>query len=199
MNVLFKGDKKMSQSLKKKAILKSAESLFYNHGFHAVGMKKVIEDAGVATMTLYNHFASKEQLIEEVLKQCETQYWSYLHSYVEKDSKSPFLQVVKGHGKWMNEKGKNGCMFLRALEEYAGTNNQIELIVRNHKNDLFQYFQDLAREKGFKQNEDIASQMMLLLEGATSMAEIVGPRKAENQAIHMLKTLLKTWETMYKK
>lgn len=184
----------MSQSLKKKAILKSAESLFYNHGFHAVGMKKVIEDANVATMTLYNHFASKEQLIEEVLKQCESQYWSYLHSYVEKDSKSPFLQVVKGHGKWMNEKGRNGCMFLRAKEEFTDIDNQIEQIVRNHKNDLFQYLQGLALENGFKQCDSIASQMMLLLEGSTSMAEIVGPQKAEEQAIQMLNSLLKTWK-----
>lgn len=184
----------MSKSVKRKAILESAESLFYNHGFHAVGMKKVIEDANVAGMTVYNHFTSKEQLIEEVLKQCETQYWSYLHSSVEQDSKSPFLQIVKGHGKWMNEKGKHGCMFLRALEEYGDINNQIESIVRNHKNDLFQYFLNLSRESGFTRSEDVASQMILLLEGATSMAEIVGPKKAENQAIYMLKSLLKTWE-----
>jgi len=186
----------LSKSIKRKAILKSAETLFYKNGFHAVGMKKVIEDANVAGMTVYNHFTSKEKLIEEVLKQCESQYWTYLHSSVEKDSDSPFLQVVKGHGKWMNEKGKNGCMFLRALEEYAGTNNQIESIVRNHKNDLFQYFLSLSKETGFTFCEDVASQMILLLEGATSMAEIVGRKKAENQAIYMLKSLLKTWEAM---
>lgn len=184
----------MNKSIKRKAILKSAESLFYNHGFHAVGMKKVIEDANVAGMTVYNHFTSKEQLIEEVLKQCESQYWTYLNSSVEKDPKSPFLQVVKGHGTWMKEKGIKGCMFLRALEEYAGTNNQIETIVRNHKNDLFQFFQNISQENGYTLCEDIAAQMILLLEGATSMAEIVGPKKAEQQAIHMLKTLLKAWE-----
>src|SRR5690625_1018303 len=184
----------MGKSIKKEAILKSAESLFYNHGFHAVGMKKVIEDANVAGMTVYNHFTSKEQLIEEVLKQCESQYWSYLNSSVEKDSESPFLQVVRGHGKWMNEKGKNGCMFLRALEEYACTNNQIESIVRNHKHDLYRFLKDLSLEMGYVPCEDVASQMILLLEGATSMAEIVGPNKAENQAIYMLKSLLKTWE-----
>jgi len=186
----------MGKSIKKEAILKSAESLFYNHGFHAVGMKKVIEDANVAGMTLYNHFTSKEQLIEEVLKQCESQYWSYLNSNVETESNPSFLQVVKGHGKWMNDKGRNGCMFLRALEEYADTNNQIEHIVKNHKNDLFQYIQNIALQQGFKQCETIASQMMLLLEGATSAAEIFGPQKAENQAIDMLKSLLKTWEAM---
>jgi len=157
-------------------------------------MKKIIEDANVAGMTVYNHFTSKEHLIEEVLKQCESQNWSYLNSSVEKDSSSPFLQVVRGHGKWMNEKGKNGCMFLRALEEYGGTNNQIETIVRNHKNDSFQYFKNLSQENGYTLCEDIATQMILLLEGATSMAEIVGPKKAEQQAIHMLKSLLKTWK-----
>ena|SRR5690625_3324640 len=189
----------MSKSIKKKAILKSAESLFYNHGFHAVGIKKITEDANVAGMTVYNHFTSKEHLIEEVLKQCESQYWSYLSSSVEKKPETPFLQVVKGHGIWMNEKGKNGCMFLRALEEYADINNQIELIVRNHKNDLFQYFRNLALETGYTLGDEIASQTMFLLEGATSMAEIVGPEKAESHAIYMLKSLLKTWKTMYKK
>src|SRR5690625_2759808 len=186
----------MSISKKKKAILKSAELLFYHHGFHAVGMKKITEHANVAGMTVYNHFTSKEQLIEEVLKQCDFQYWDYLNSSVEKDPESPFLQVVKGHGKWMNEKGRNGCMFLRALEEYEGKNNQIEAIVRKHKNDLFQYIQNIALKQGLTQSEAIASQMMLLLEGATSYAEIFGPRKAEEQAINMLESLLTTWKVI---
>ncbi|TQS71834.1 TetR/AcrR family transcriptional regulator [Ornithinibacillus gellani] len=186
----------MSKSIKKKAILKSAESLFYNHGFHAVGMKRVIEEANVAGMTVYNHFTSKERLIEEVLKQCEIQYWNYLHASVEKNPRTPFLQIVKGHGKWMNEKGKNGCMFLRALEEYADTDNQIEAIVRNHKNDLFQYIESIALKQGLTQCDTIASQIMLLLEGATSSAEIFGPEKAEEQAIYMLESLLLSWRIM---
>lgn len=185
----------MSRSLKKEAILNTAETLFYDHGFHAVGLKKIIDEANVATMTLYNHFSSKEQLIEEVLKKRESQYWSYLDSSVKGESDAPFLDVVKAHGKWLNDSGENGCMFLRALEEFAGTNNQIEGIARNHKNKLLEFLRNLGVKNGYSDDEDMASQMAVLLEGATSMAEIVGPQQAGNQAIYMAESLLKAWKT----
>lgn len=184
----------MSYSLKKEAILDTAESLFYDHGFHAIGLKKILDEAEVATMTLYNHFSSKEQLIEEVLKKRESQYWPYLDSSVEEESDAPFLEVVKAHGKWLNDHGKNGCMFLRAMEEFAGTNNQIEFIARNHKNKLLGFLRDLGQKNGYSNYEDIASQMAVLLEGATSMAEIVGPQQAGNQVIYMVESLLKDWK-----
>lgn len=183
----------MSRSLKKEAILNTAESLFYNHGFHAVGLKKILDESNVATMTLYNHFSSKEQLIEEVLKKRESQYWSYLDSSVDKESETPFLEVVKAHGKWLNDNEQNGCMFLRAIEEFSGTNNQIEFIARNHKDKLLEFLRDLGKENGYSNYEDIASQMAVLLEGATSMAEIVGPQQAGNQALCMVESLLKDW------
>ena len=59
----------MSTSLKKEALLDVAEKLFYEYGFRGVGLKQIIREANVANMTLYNHFSSKEQLVEEVLKQ----------------------------------------------------------------------------------------------------------------------------------
>lgn len=55
-------------SQKKEDILNAAERLFYEHGFRGVGVKQIISEANVANMTLYNHFSSKEHLVEEVLK-----------------------------------------------------------------------------------------------------------------------------------
>lgn len=56
-------------SSKKEDLLNKAEILFYEHSFHSIGLKRVINEANVAVMTLYNHFASKEDLIMEVLKE----------------------------------------------------------------------------------------------------------------------------------
>jgi AcrR family transcriptional regulator len=39
-----------------------------NMGFRGVGLKQIIQEANVATMTLYNHFDSKDNLVEAVLK-----------------------------------------------------------------------------------------------------------------------------------
>jgi AcrR family transcriptional regulator len=42
--------------------------LFYRDGYHATGIDRILADAGVAKMTLYKHFRSKEELILAVLE-----------------------------------------------------------------------------------------------------------------------------------
>lgn len=43
-------------------ILSAATALFYQHGYHATGLDKVISLAGVTKGNFYYHFASKEEL-----------------------------------------------------------------------------------------------------------------------------------------
>ena len=56
-------------SSKREQVLKCARELFEREGFHATGVDRILEKAGVAKMTLYNNFGSKDQLIVEVLNQ----------------------------------------------------------------------------------------------------------------------------------
>jgi hypothetical protein len=41
-------------------ILETAQRLFYRDGFRAVGIDTIISEAGVAKMSLYRHFPSKD-------------------------------------------------------------------------------------------------------------------------------------------
>ena len=43
-------------------ILRTATRLFYEHGIHRVGIDLVIAESGVAKMSLYRQFGSKEEL-----------------------------------------------------------------------------------------------------------------------------------------
>src|SRR5699024_658732 len=155
----------MSRSVKKEALLEVAERLFYEYGFKGVGLKQIITEADVATMTLYNHFPSKDNLVEEVLKRREERYWSYLDSHVEMNSDSPFIFAVEAHGRWLKEQSYQGDMFLRAIMDYSGTDNEIESIARNHKYKLIQYFQQLAQkteiknDHGFARSEEHTSEL----------------------------------------
>jgi len=180
----------MSRSTKKETLLKVAEQLFYEHGFRGVGLKQIINEANVATMTLYNHFSSKDNLVEEVLKRREERYWDYLDSHVEMDSDSPFILAVEAHGHWLKEQSYKGDMFLRAIEDYAGMDNEIENIARNHKNNLLQYFQRLAQRKGIDNERDFANQITLLLEGTTSMTKLIGAERATEYSIAMARALV---------
>lgn len=172
-------------SKKKDDLLEVAERLFYENGFNGVGLKQIITEANVATMTLYNHFNSKEQLIEEVLKQREQRYWHYLDENVKIQESEPFIAAVKGHCKWLNDYSYTGDMFMRAIEDYTDADNQIESIARGHKQRLLNYLENLAIESGFKNGHDLAIRYTMLMEGTTSMTTLIGVDEAAKHAIYV--------------
>src|SRR3954463_1350576 len=56
------------RSAARQRILETADRLFYDEGIHAVGIQRVIAEASVTRVTLYRHFASKEDLIAAYLQ-----------------------------------------------------------------------------------------------------------------------------------
>ena len=54
---------------KRQQVVDKAGELFSLHGFHPVGIDRIIAEADVARMTLYHHFAGKDDLIKAVLEQ----------------------------------------------------------------------------------------------------------------------------------
>lgn len=123
-----------TMSSKKEMLLNVSEHLFYLHGFHAIGLKRIITDADVAIMTLYNHFASKDDLIVEVLLRREQRYLEQLRLYADNKAQSIFLNLAEGHAKWLMEHESRGCLFLRAKEEFgADPDHVVVQTVNAHK------------------------------------------------------------------
>ena len=58
---------------KKQHIINTACKLFCEHGYQATGIDRVIEEAGIAKMTLYANFKSKEDLIHTCLRELDKQ------------------------------------------------------------------------------------------------------------------------------
>src|SRR5688572_14036247 len=59
-------------------ILDAAGELFYEGGFRAVGIDTIIAKAGVAKMSLYAHFRSKEDLIIAYLERARNESTQWL-------------------------------------------------------------------------------------------------------------------------
>ncbi len=49
-------------------LVDTALAMFMRDGFHATGIDGILSQAGVAKMTLYNHFKSKDELILAALR-----------------------------------------------------------------------------------------------------------------------------------
>ena len=49
---------------KRTQLIDTALQLFYLQGIHAIGINEILATSGIAKKTLYNHFSSKEALIQ---------------------------------------------------------------------------------------------------------------------------------------
>ncbi len=59
---------------KKAAIVRAATALFMKHGFEMTSMEAVAKKADVSKLTIYSHFADKQELFKAVIRQrCDQQ------------------------------------------------------------------------------------------------------------------------------
>ncbi len=76
-------------SSKREHLIDIARRLFYRDGFHNTGIDAILAEAGVAKMTLYKHFKSKEELILACLHRQDEEFRNGLMQRVEKQSGEP--------------------------------------------------------------------------------------------------------------
>ncbi|WP_082232796.1 TetR/AcrR family transcriptional regulator [Halobacillus massiliensis] len=179
----------MKKSKKKEDIINTAQNLFYQHGFHAIGIKNILEQAGVATMTMYYHFKSKEELIKEILLQREDKYFQLLEARIHKEKgiEHYIYSLIEAHLEWMEKEGYNGCLFLRAKQEYEGVNEEIASLSKEHKTRLIHKIeQDLTL---FGSPKPLSVQLAVVLEGITSMVQILELEQVKASAFALAKNI----------
>src|SRR5262245_2974593 len=104
----------------RKRILETADRLFYQDGIRAVGIDRIIAEAGVAKMSLYKHFPSKDDLILAVLKFREEGVLEFFRSAMERHGKKAksLLRAFFGALKdFFEVAGLGGCLFWQAACE----------------------------------------------------------------------------------
>ncbi|MEC6748263.1 TetR/AcrR family transcriptional regulator [Marinilactibacillus sp. XAAS-LB27] len=174
-------------SKKRQDVLEAAECLFYEEGFHAVGIKRIVSKSNVSLMTLYNHFESKEILILELLDHREQAYVSFLKNHVSQNkiTDNLALKIATAHMNWLEANSFNGCMFLRAKEEYQNECEPIVDRVHQHK----KFVIDMLESYGLSTEESL--RLSLQLEGATALAETTDIQTVRAVFLSSVNTLFK--------
>src|SRR5215472_18942556 len=134
---------------KRDHLLAVAQRMFCEIGFHAVSVDRILEEAGVARMTLYKNFGSKEDLIVATLKREDRMFRQWLMSAVEAQSSRPedrILGLFRAlHDRFASE-GYYGCAFIRASIEYPAPGHPVHRAAREHKEMIRSYLRGLAAE-----------------------------------------------------
>jgi AcrR family transcriptional regulator len=171
-------------------LVETALRLFYVHGFHATGIDKILAEAGVAKMTLYKHFRSKDELVLAALRRRDEDFRNWLMGAMERASSNPrerLLALFDALDDWFHERALNafgfhGCAFIKAAAEYDAPDDPVHRACAEHKRLIVEYFRKLAAEAGAADPSALAEQLALLKEGAIVTAQVRNMPGAAQQA-----------------
>ena len=172
----------------------TASRLFYRDGYRAVGIDTLLAEAGVAKMTLYNHFASKEDLILAVLTQRSANFLRALDTTIADAGRTPQrrLNAIFDALKELFESDEfKGCAFIRALSEYPDPEHPIHQAAWQHKRAMNARIRAIAEDAGVKNPAAIADAISLLIDGAIVAAHATRSSAPADQARTAATNLLK--------
>jgi AcrR family transcriptional regulator len=175
----------------------AAARLFNENGIQGTGIDVVIAEAGVARMTLYKHFGSKEGLIRKVMERESNAWFEWLDSeLVRVDDHDPPKRIAAFFallGKWFSRSDFKGCSFINAVGEH-GVDNCVRPIARAHRQANFEYVRRLLKGSDVANIDELADQIAILADGATVTAMITGDQTMAETAAFAAISLLRSAE-----
>jgi AcrR family transcriptional regulator len=151
--------------------LRAAAELFYRHGIHATGVAALVEAAHVSTRTFYQHFPTKNALVE-----------AYLHGF-ESDTPIASEQQLSRADLTASERllaifdplesddatVLRGCPFHNAAIDAAGEMPHVAQLVKQHKQAFLDRLINTALEAGAPNPVSLGRQLAVVYEGAAAL------------------------------
>lgn len=162
-------------------ILDTAEELFYQEGIRAIGIDTVIERSGVAKMSLYRNFSSKEDLIAAFLERRNEKYWRWWDGIMAKhpdSAKRQLEDLFHALPERICRPEYRGCSFLNAATEFPEADHRGRKAALAHYEELRKRLLALCRRLPATKPKELADQLLLLIEGAYTTGGILGYRDA---------------------
>jgi AcrR family transcriptional regulator len=166
-------------------ILRTAYELFTRHGLAAVGVDRIVAEAGVAKTTLYRHFRSKDELAVAVLQR-HGKIWTHGWLELEAEQRSEDLQgrldtVFDLLAEWFAREDYEGCLFTNTLLETHDRSSTVRAAAIAGIGDVYEVLQRFASEAGAAEPELLAHRIHLLMRGVF-VASLEGRSEAIRQA-----------------
>lgn len=173
-------------------ILKTAEELIYQNGIHAMGMDLLVKTSGVARKSIYRHFANKEDVASAALTERDERWMQWFRTESDK-GKTPqerILNMFTVLKSWFESDGFRGCAFINTAGEVGDPEDPVRQIAKMHKQKLLDYALELTEQLNVEHPEDLARQLLILLEGAITMSYVMGDGSAADNAQDIAKLML---------
>jgi AcrR family transcriptional regulator len=162
-------------------ILETAYELFCRYGTKAVGVDRIIAESGVAKMTLYRNFASKDELILACLERREERWTrEWLQGTIQERGATPaqrLLAIFDVFGEWFVREDFEGCTFINVMLEFEDREHPVRRATVAQLSAIRGFIAALAKEAGVDDPDDFARKWHILMKGC-----IVSAGEGDTQA-----------------
>lgn len=160
----------------KERILEVASDLFYFQGYNQTGINQIIEEAGVAKASMYQHFRSKEDIAVAYLQGRHIMWMGKLNDFVisNKTNKEKIIGSFDYLNEWLMEVNYRGCGFQNIICDLPQGNQKIKDQVVLHKNELREWIHNLLKTDTqlSVDNQNLGDEVLVLIEGAIILSQI---------------------------
>jgi AcrR family transcriptional regulator len=148
-------------------ILAAASELFRSHGINATGVEQLAESAHVSKRTLYQHFASKDQLVAAYLAQ------------IELDDLGPAMRALARSdaparerllGIFEPDADLRGCPFLNTSAELCDPQHPARLVALERKRAFIDRLVEVAAEAGVADPDQVGHALAVLSDGVRAQS-----------------------------
>jgi AcrR family transcriptional regulator len=158
----------------RKRVLDTADRLFFSVGVHAVGVDRIIDEAGVARATLFRHFRTKDHLVAAYLQrradQARTTLTELRAAHAEPGRMlAAIADVVDAY---RHQPGFRGCEFINAAAEFADPEHPAHRLAVEQRQWITDFLADTLAQLGHVQPRQTAEAMLMVRTGALIAASL---------------------------
>lgn len=164
-------DPAISQQPPRERILLAAHQLFYRDGIRATGIDKIITESGVAKVTFYRHFPSKNDLILAFLDYRHQLWMAWFKAALERHGSGTkgIKALPKAMAEWFSNPIFRGCAFINSVAELGAALPEVNTACWQHKQEMVEAIAELLPP--CPNQLEIAYAIALVVDGAIIKAQ----------------------------
>jgi len=150
-------------------VLNTAEELFFAVGVHAVGVDRIIAEAGVARATLFRHFPTKDDLIAAYLERRALRARDILCALRDEHRDEPdhvLAAIADVVDDYRDQPGFRGCEFINAAAEFFDPAHPAHRLAIDHRQWVTDFLAGILADFGHNDPHETAQAMMMVRTGA---------------------------------
>lgn len=184
-------DAKVPEGGPRERLLAVAKKLFYDEGVHVVGIDRIIEEAGVAKASLYQHFGSRDGLVRAYLEEHFAARRAHIDAVLAKypTPREQLLGLFQDTASALSGDVFRGCRFVNASIE-ARPDESALAITEEYRSWLRSVFVGLAEQAGAGNPILLGRQLALLYDGVAVASRFDQDRSGARDAVVAAATTL---------